>query len=512
MSFRRIACIAFLLASFVGAPSFGVFGGVFGGVVQSVRGNRLVIEYGPDERIKSFPIPATATITRDDAAFDLVDLAPGAKVFVYTTGTGEVYKVKVAAEPAGTARVAGDGPEIQPGRAAAEKQTWTTFRGPERTNRSAATGLLTEWPAAGPKAIAVYRGLGEGYSSVAVADGRIFTLGSRGSDEMLFALDWNDPRQPLWTFRNGVQYRDGTGDGPRGTPTIDGDLVFALGANGDLACVDAKTGQTHWRKNILTEFAGSNITWGISESPLVDGERLIVTPGGRTATMAALEKKTGRTIWKAVVPGTPRAAYASAIVQTVGNVRQYVNFTSKGMMGVKADDGTPLWGDDAASNGTANCSTPLAVGNHVFYASGYGAGGALLRLTPGRNTIRSQLAYKSREMVNHHGGMVLVDGHVYGTNDNALVCLDVRDGKVKWRDRSVGKGSLTYAEGHLYVVGEKGEIALVEATPEEYREKGRFEHVNRSKRPLWAHPVVHDGRLLIRDQDTLTMYEIAAEK
>lgn len=496
--------------------------GVLGGVVQSVRGNEITVEYGREGKVRSFAIPVAAKILADEVPADLKALEPGANVSVYTTVRGVVYKVRVksggrASRPSGrepdVSRVI---PEIRPGSpgeaAVADEEEWTQFRGPFRSNRSMAKGLLSEWPDGGPRANVVYRGLGAGYSSVSFSEDMLFTMGTRDSDEIVFAFDRDQPSRPMWSARNGLLYRDGTGDGPRGTPTVDGEFVYSLGARGDLTCIAVDDGEVKWRKNVLEEFAGSNITWGISESPLVDGERVVVTPGGQTATMAALEKSTGRTLWRSVIPGNPQAAYASAIVCQIGPVRQYVNFTSKGVVGVHAETGKPLWGDDASSNGTANCPTPIFHQSGVFSASGYGTGAAYVSLVAGRNNVQAKLAYKVKEMVNHHGGMVLVDGYVYGTNDNALVCVDIANGDVMWRDRSVGKGSVTYAEGHLYVVGEKGEIALVEVSSDEYVEKGRFRHVNRSDKPLWAHPVVHEGHLYIRDQDTITAYDIAARK
>ncbi len=504
----------FLLALLCAAPTWA---GVLGGVVQSVRGRQITVEYGNQGKVKVFHVPTRAKVLQDALPGRFESIQVGTAVSVYTTTSGQVYKVRVksgdrANPKPSTPDVSRVIPEIRPGgtEKVESKESWAQFRGPDRANRSLATGLLKEWPADGPRVAQVYRGLGAGYSSAAFDGKRLFTMGTQGNDEVVIAFAMNEISRPLWSIRTGTIFRDGTGDGPRGTPSVDDGFVYALGANGDLACVAAESGTVKWRKNVLQEFGAANITWGISESPLVDGNRVVVTPGGQAATMVALEKSSGRTLWRSIFPGGPGAAYASAIVSQLGTVRQYVNFTSKGVIGVHADTGTPLWGNDATSNGTANCPTPLDVGSAIFSASGYGTGGGLVKLAAGRNNVQAQLAYKVRELVNHHGGMVFVNGYVYGTNDNALVCVDVKNGDVLWRDRSVGKGSVTYADGHLYVVGEAGEIALVEASPDGYVEKGRFKHVNRSDKRLWAHPVVFQGRLYVRDQDTLTVYDVSA--
>jgi outer membrane protein assembly factor BamB len=290
---------------------------------------------------------------------------------------------------------------------------------------------------------------------------------------------------------------------------VDGDRLYALGGDGDLACLDTQTGDLVWQQNILEEFNGSNITWGICESVLIDGEKLICTPGGRNATVVALNKTNGRPLWRSQVPGDPQASYASVIIAETGRVRQYVLFTSRATIGVRASDGRFLWSDEAAANGTANCSTPLFHDGHVFSASGYGTGGALLKLIPGRGTVSAQRVYKTNEMKNHHGGMIALDGYLYGSNDpGILTCLELLTGKVAWRDRSVGKGSVTYADGHIYLRSEDGPVALVEATPDGYRERGRFDQPERSGANAWPHPVVAAGRLFLRDQDVLLCYDV----
>lgn len=395
----------------------------------------------------------------------------------------------------------------EPRRARADT-TWNQFGGEARDNRSDDRGLLDHWPEEGPEHVAGRGDLGIGFSSVSFAPGVVLTLGTRGEEEMVFCLD-AESLEERWATPIGRVRADGMGGGPRSTPTVDGDRVYALGAGGDLACLALDTGRLVWGGNILRVFAAENIVWGISESPLVDGDRVIVTPGGREATMAALDAKTGRTLWKGTVPGMPQAAYASAIVVTTGGVRQYVNFVHGGLVGIRAADGAVLWGDDSASNATANCSAPLAWKGDVFAASGYGAGGVLLRLARGRQGVRAVPAYTTKEMKNHHGGMVIDRDHLYGCDEGLLTCLELAGGRVAWQHRSVGKGAVVWADGKLVVRSEEGPVALVEATPRGYVELGRFTPAARSDRPAWAHPVIAAGRLWLRDQDRLDVYSVA---
>jgi outer membrane protein assembly factor BamB len=328
---------------------------------------------------------------------------------------------------------------------------------------------------------------------------------------MLVAVDLDSGRK-LWGTPFAPASKLQMGDGPRSTPTVDGNLVYALGGNGDLVCADVKAGDVRWKKNILSEFGGSNIRWGISESVLIDGDRLICTPGGKQATIVALDKQSGDTLWKSVVPGGSEAGYASAIVADVGGVRQYIQFLAAGTAGVRAEDGAFLWGDNSSANGTANCSTPLFTNDMVFTASGYGTGGTLLRLSTKGEKTESKVAYTTKEMKNHHGDMVVVDGFLYGSNDpGILTCMELKTGKVRWTSRSPGKGSVIYADGHLYVRSEEGPVALVQANPSACNEHGLFDQPERSGAKAWAHPAIAHGRLFLRDQDNLLCYSIKGD-
>lgn len=384
---------------------------------------------------------------------------------------------------------------------------WNQFGGPRRDNRARDARLLDAWPEEGPRLVGTAENLGIGYSSPAFAPGRVLTMGSRGDDELVICLD-DGSLEEIWATRIGRTRADGTGGGPRGTPTVDGDRVYALGASGDLACLTLADGARVWEGNVLRAFGGETIVWGMSESPLVDGDRVVVTPGGKEATMVALDKRTGRPVWKASVPGAPQAAYSSIVTVETGGVRQYVNFVHTGLVGVRAADGTVLWGDDSAANATANCSAALEWKRGVFAASGYGAGGVLLALGGGRQGIRATPLWKTKEMKNHHGGMVIDRDHLYGCDEALLTCLDLATGRVKWRNRSVGKGSVVWADGKLVVRSEDGPVALVEATPRGYVERGRFTPEHRSDRPAWPHPVIAGGRLWLRDQERMDVYGV----
>jgi len=302
-------------------------------------------------------------------------------------------------------------------------------------------------------------------------------------------------------------YRDGTGDGPRGTPTLDGDRLYAESALGDLTCLEAATGKTIWSVNLSRDLAGGRPGWGYSESPLVMGEQLIVTPGGKKGTIAALDKKTGAVVWRSEGV-TEGAQYSSPQLVEIGGIKQIVQFANKSCFGVTADGGRALWSYSGANNGTANCTTPIVYSDCVFAASAYGTGGGLAKIATDGAAQKAEQVYFVKKMDNHHGGIVKVGDWMYGFG-SGLLCMNFMTGEIKWQARSVGKGSLVVADGMLYLLGEGHEMALAEATPDEYRERGRFKLPNRGK-PSWAHPVVLGGRLYIRDLNTLTAYDVKA--
>ncbi len=384
---------------------------------------------------------------------------------------------------------------------------WPQFLGPDRNNRSKETGLLSTWPPEGPKLLKTIKGLGIAFSNVAIADGILYTMGNIGDRELVMAISL-DSGEIVWKFDNAAAYHNGYGDGPRGTPTLDGDTLYALGGNGELVCLDRKAGSKIWQKNILKDFGSGVPGWGICESVLIDGDRLICTPGGKDATLVALDKKNGEVLWKAAVPQNDNTGYSSPIIVEAGGVRQYVQFTGKGTIGIRAGDGKFMWRDDSSANGTANCSAAVAADGMVFTASAYDTGGSMVELESKDGETTCRFAWHSIELQVHHGGMVLFEGHIYATNNQALMCVELKTGKLKWKNRSVGKGAVTFADGKLFVRSEKGPVTLVEATPAAYKELGRFNQPERSDKQAWPYPVVAGGKLYLRDQDNLFVYDV----
>jgi outer membrane protein assembly factor BamB len=384
---------------------------------------------------------------------------------------------------------------------------WPQWRGAARSGLSTETGLLRQWPAAGPRRLWSSSNLGNGFGSIAVRGDRIFVQGARNGQSSVAALNRADGKQ-VWVRGLGPAGDNDRGPGPRSTPTVDGDRLYVLTESGDLACLRIQDGTVVWQRNILKEFGARNISWLISESPLVDGNQVIVSPGGRGAGMVALEKMSGKTIW-AAKELSDEAGYASAIVADVQGVRTVMTFTAEAGIGVRASDGKLMWRHRPVANNTANIATPVFFDNKVFYSSGYGTGGALLGLRAQGGTVQAQEIYFTRDMQNHHGGVVLVNGYLYGFDNSILTCLEFATGKQMWQHRSVGKGSVSYADGHLYLFSENRVVGLAEATPMGYREKGRFTIAEQNWQS-WAHPVVSGGRLYLRDQGILAAYDIDA--
>jgi outer membrane protein assembly factor BamB len=383
---------------------------------------------------------------------------------------------------------------------------WPQWRGIDRTGISRETGLLKSWPEGGPKLAWTGRNLGEGHSTPSVSAGKIYGMGLRGEDEVVWALDEKSGKE-LWSTRIGagaqLQGQQG-GNGPRATPTIDGQLLYVLGAGGEMACL-TDGGKIKWQKNLVTDFGGRVPTWGYSESPLIDGDKVIVTPGSRTTSMVALDKLTGETRWKTAIPNTS-AGYSSAIIAEVEGQKQYIQLMAGGVVGVNAADGQLAWRFDApATPRGIVCSTPIYRDGYVFAASGYGHGGGLAKVTKSSATD----VYFTRDMKNQHGGMVVVGDYLYGFDDpSTLTCLNFKTGEVKWTNRSVGKGSVAFADGMIYARSERQGIALVEATPNGYVEKGRFDQPERSNAAAWPHPVIANGKLYLRDQGNLFCYDV----
>jgi len=381
---------------------------------------------------------------------------------------------------------------------------WPQWRGPNRDGVSKETGLLKQWPATGPTLVWKATGAGRGYSSFAVSNGRLFTMGLRGDREYVIAFDVATGKE-VWATSDGSAYRDSRGDGPRGTPTVDGNNLYALGGNGDLSCLDAKTGRIVWAMNVLTKFGGENINWGISESPLVIGDKLLVNAGGPGASIVALNKKDGSLIWKSQ---SDKAGYSSGMPLQIGNTTQVVFFTDRRAVGLDLNDGKLLWEYARPANDTANVATPVVRGNRVFISSDYGTGAGLVEI---KADGKAQEVYFTKEMRNHHSSSILIGDYLYGFSSGMLTAMRFDTGEVAWRDRSVGKGSLVYADGNLYALSENGVVGLIEATPTGYREKGRF-RIQQDSLPTWTHPIIAGGRLYLRDQETIYAYDVMEKR
>jgi outer membrane protein assembly factor BamB len=398
---------------------------------------------------------------------------------------------------------------------------WPQWRGPDRTDISQEKGLLKSWPAGGPPLLWTCTTAGIGYSGPSVVGDRVFTMGDRGNTEYVFALDANTGRE-VWSATIGPRFRNDYGGGPRGTPTVDGDVLYALGGQGKLICAEVATGNKHWQVDMRKDLQGQMMSnWGYAESPLVDGEKLICTPGGDSGTVAALDKRTGKALWRSTKL-TDTASYSSPIVAEVGGIRHYVVLTGEGVAGVAADDGRLLWHyvQPAGKYRVAVVSTPIFHDNCVYVSADYDAGCDLVKLSPDGQRINAEKVYANGNMQNHHGGVILIDGYFYGCSGNtnrkvAWVCQEFSTGRNVWEEsRKLEAGSLTCADGLLYCFTQgQGTAVLLEASPNGWKEHGRFtiprQTTQRSpKGHIWTHPVVANGHLYLRDQELLFCYDV----
>ena len=386
-------------------------------------------------------------------------------------------------------------------------EDWPQWRGPHRNGISRETGLLRQWPSGGPELVWSSGGLGEGYGAVAVVGDTVYVQGTRGSESVVFALERESGKR-RWERSLGPRLRQDRGHGPRSTPTVEGSRLYALTGMGELAAISTTTGEVSWQSNILRRFNASNPNWGISESPLIEGNWVVVMPGGRGATVAALDKTTGETAWTSREL-SERAGYSSLVATNIAGRRVLLGFTQGSGVGLDARDGSLLWRYERPANRTANVATPIHHQGIVFYTSAYGVGGGAVKIVADGNRLRAEEMYFASNLQNHHGGAVLVDGYLYSFFGRALTCVKFDTGEIVWRSRSVGKGSLTVADGLLFLVGEDHVVGLAEASPAGYRELGRFS-IEDLGRPSWAHPVVSGGRLYIRNQSKLSVYDVRA--
>ncbi|HEX4796611.1 MAG TPA: PQQ-binding-like beta-propeller repeat protein [Humisphaera sp.] len=412
---------------------------------------------------------------------------------------------------------------------------WPQWQGPNRDNMSKEKGLLQQWPKEGPPLVWKLKDLGGGYSAPSIASGRIFAMSKRGGSDVVWALSEADGKS-LWATpleQSASQGMPQGQEGPGCTPTVDGDHLYVISTAGEIACLTVPDGKIVWHHSMTRDLGGSAPNWAYRESPLVDGKNVICTPGGSGAMMVALDKLTGATVWKTSVPaqgdggrrgrggmGGSGAAYSSAIAIDFEGQRQYVQLAAKALIGVAADDGKLLWSYAKPANSFGiNCTTPLFHDGMVFASSAYGAGGGLVKLSKDASgNITATEVWAQRRMQNHHGGVILFEGYLYGANGGneggAPVCLDFKTGDVLWNQRedtTVAKGSVTFADGRIYYRCEDGNMLLVEPSPKQFIERGRFQEPARSNAPDWAHPVIANGKLYLRDQDVLLCYDVKAK-
>jgi outer membrane protein assembly factor BamB len=394
---------------------------------------------------------------------------------------------------------------------------WGQFRGPARDGISKEKGLLQEWPAGGPKLVWKNESVLFGFGAPAVAEGRVFLVSNEGpNNEFVQALDAKDGSR-IWACglgKVGNPQQQPSYPGSRTTPTVDGNLLYAMGSDGDLVCVETATGKIRWKRSMKETFGARLGTWAISESPLIEGDKVIVTPGGPEATVVALNKTNGELVWKTAAPEQDEAAYSSAILHEIGGVKQIVHFLGKGVAGLDVKTGQILWRyPRTALKSPANIPTPVVRGEYVYTASGLGGAG-LVKVKAEGGKFTPEEVYFATRLPNAIGGCVLVGDYMYGTGGAGLMCVEFMTGTIKWTERGVGPGSILFADGRLYIHGEGGATALVEPSPEGYKEKGRIEASDvpgRGTNKAWAYPAIANGRLYIRELGLLWCYDISSK-
>jgi outer membrane protein assembly factor BamB len=388
---------------------------------------------------------------------------------------------------------------------------WPQWRGPLRNGISTETGLLKEWPKEGPRLVWKATGLGKSYATVSVVGDRIYTAGDQNAGNFVVALNAADGKQ-VWASKLGKPGEFGGYVGPKAAPTVDGELLYSMDQWGELVCFESASGVEKWRKDMVKDLNGSRPGWGFTESPLVDGDKVMVTPGGDGGAIAALDKKSGAVIWRSK-EFKDRPHYASLIIAEVGGVRQYIQLTAASVAGVAAADGKLLWRAPRKGE-VAVIPTPIEDSRLVYVTSGYGVGCNLFHVNGAGGTFSVKEVYANKVMKVHHGGVIKIGDFVYGYSDGGgWTCQDFKTGVAKWQEKEkLGKGSLTFADGHFYLRSEsKSVMALIEATPLGYKEHGRFTPPDLSGKETWPHPVIANGRLYLRDQDVLLCYDVLAK-
>ena len=401
---------------------------------------------------------------------------------------------------------------------------WPSFRGPKGDGISPDTGLLKEWPASGPKQLWVYDKAGMGYSGCSIVDGHLYSMGTRGEDVTVVCVDVATGKE-LWAqavSKDDQQgYNAGWGHGPRSTPTVSDGKVYALDPKGTLACLDAKDGKKVWSKHLVDDFGGKAGNWGFSESPFIDGSRLVIGPGGTSSPVVALDKNTGEKLWAAsgFEVGGGKSEYSTTVPVDLNGSRQYLRLFSNQLVSLDSETGKLLWTTSWAGEKTpAVIPTPIAVGNEVYISSGYGVGSKLVRIDE-KNSATD--VWEAKTMKNKHGGMIKFGDHVYGSSEGeGLVCQDWKTGELVWNEKGQFFGStdsIVIADGMIYCLNDdSGTLSLVKATPDGFEQKGQFkldpQSPNRNpKGKVWTHPVVLDGKLYLRDQENLVCYDVSAK-
>lgn len=389
----------------------------------------------------------------------------------------------------------------------------TRWLGPNRDGKFAESGLLKSWPEGGPKSVWKVKGLGEGYSSMAVAGNRIYTQGQEGDQQFVLALDIDNGKQ-VWKTPTGKAFRSDQGGGPRTMPQVDGARLYALASDGTLVCLEAETGKRVWGFNYVEKFGSAMPRWGFSEHPLIDGDRLIINPGGRGAGIVALNKTTGAVLWQSQ---DDRAGYSSVLPIDFGGAHIYTVLTATAAIGVDARDGSLLWRYEKVANRVANIATPVHADGYVFYSSDYNTGCALLKLASEGGKVTATEVYFNRDMQNHYTTSIKIGEYLYGFSGNQpgiLTAMEFKTGKVAWKDRSVEKGNCVLAEDLLYCQGENGKFGLIDPSPAVYKEISRFQmpsgglQVQAPNGNVWTVPAIANGRLYLRDEDNLYAYDI----
>lgn len=413
-----------------------------------------------------------------------------------TLGTASTSSSSVA--PTGTSAV-GAAPATQ----------WLRFHGPRGDNISDDTGLLETWPEDGPPLLWKVEGIGNGFASVTVSNGRIYTAGNVEDRLLITALDmdgkirWQRQNGPAWTKNY---------PGARGTPTLDGDRVYHLGASGDLVCLKAEDGAVVWSTNILEKFGSEPPEWGLAESVLIDGDRVICTPGGPKTCIVALDKMTGETVWQSESADGDGPSYGTPQLAEWEGLRIILNMTAKALVGVDAVSGKLLFRYPHETAYDVNACMPLFHDGKVFVSTGYGSGSELIGLKKEGDRVTAERLWENKDLDNHHGGVILYEGFLYGSNFRGKwICLDWNTGETKYSENGVGKGSATLADGMLYTYSERKKVGLVPAVPTAHEPVGSFTIQSGEREQSWAHPVVLDGRLYLRHGNLLFAYDIRAK-